>query len=458
MSLPDGPKLPALLQILQLLADPTEFLESCDRRYGSSFTLRVLGGSAPPVTFFSDPRSIQAIFTTLSGKFEMGKVTHVFRPLTGDQSLIMQDGIRHQQQRQLLMPALHKERLYGCGQLICDITQSVAAGWAPGEAIDLQSEMLNISLEIILQVVFGLQPGTRCQQLKQLLHRLMEQINSPIYSIQFFLPPLQQNLGAWSPWGGFLRQRQQIDDLIYAEIDERRGAAESDRREDILAMLMSARDESGEPLSNVELRDQLMTLLLLGHETTASGLAWAFYWLYRQPEMLERLLGELDSSDDPIALSQLPYLNAVCKEALRIYPIALISQPRKVKETVELEGYEFAPGAILVPCIYLAHRRSAAYPNPSEFQPDRFLTAKSPYEYFPFGGGSRSCIGMALAMFEMKLVLATILKHCQLEAVGTKLAGSVHPVRRGITFVPPPIRLSVVGRRDRSAAPESLTV
>jgi cytochrome P450 len=439
MKLPDGPKTPALLQTLHLIANPTRFLEDQARCYGDTFTVRVMGYSHP-LAFFSDPQSIQAIFTTQAHRFELGKVTHVFRPLTGNESLIMQDGIRHQRQRQLLMPALHGERMYSCGQLICDITQEVTAKWRVGSSLVIQDWMLEISLEVILRVVLGLQPGRRYQSLKQLLHVLLVNVNSPLYSVQFFLPPLQQNLGNWSPWSKFLRLREEIDRLLYAEIEERRTLHpdQAEQGSDILSMLMTAQDEAGQPMTDVELRDQIMTLLLLGHETTASGLAWAFYWLHWQPAALRQLRQELDGKSlDPMKLSQQPYLTAVCKEALRVYPIALIAQPRMVKEVVQLEGYEFEPGTILVPCIYLAHRRPASYPAPEQFQPERFLTGKlSSYEYLPFGGGSRTCIGMALAMFEMKLVLATVLSNYEL-AIGTPSNRAVRPARRGITFVPP---------------------
>lgn len=454
MKLPDGPKTSALLQTLYMIADPTGFLETCARQYGDTFTLKVLGPNSPPVVFFSHPQAIQAIFTTLTDQFELGKVTHIFRPLTGDQSLIMQDGLRHQKQRQMLMPALHGEGLYRCGELVCEITQRSAQN-AIGSVVAVQDWMLEISLEVILRVVFGLKPGQRYSQLRTRLHTLLEWVNSPLFSVQFFLPPLQQNLGSWSPWGKFVRLRQQIDALLYAEIAERRAQNTTSDRTDILSMLMAARDLEGQPLSDVELRDQLMTLLLLGHETTASGLTWAFYWLYRNPEILDRLLMELTTvapETNAIQLSQQPYLNAVCKEALRVYPIALISQPRKVKQTVTLEGYEFEPGAILVPCIYMAHRRAEAYPDATQFCPDRFLTSKlSAYEYFPFGGGNRSCIGMALALFEMKLVLATLLKHYKLGSV-KPVQGPTRPARRGITFVPPdPLQFSINGMRSAPA-------
>ena len=444
MKLPAGSKLPPLAQTLQLIANPTGFLETCASQHGDAFTLRVLGANSPPVVFFSHPEAIQAIFTTLADQLELGKVTQVFRPLTGDQSLIMQDGARHQKQRQLLMPALHGESLQNCGELICQITRQ--ASLVVGRAFSVQTQMLDMSLELILQVVLGLQ-GQRYLQLKALLHRLLERVNSPLYSVQFFLPPLQQDLGRHSPWGSFLRLRQQIDALLYAEIRERRDKPSG---ADMLSMLLVARDAEGQPLSDVELRDQLMTLLLLGHETTASGLTWALYWLYQHPKILAQLQAELDGANpDPVALAQLPYLSAVCKEALRIYPIALIAQPRRVKQSVQLGDYEFEPGAVLIPCIYLAHRRAEAYPDASLFRPERFLESKlSPYEYLPFGGGSRSCIGMALALFEMKLILATLLKQYEFRPK-QPLQPLIRPARRGITFVPPgDLRLQVVRLRS----------
>lgn len=432
--LPNGPRTPALLQTLQLVADPIAFLDRAAHTYGATFTTRVLGWNSPPIVFLGNPETIAQVFTTYADCFELGKVTHVFRPLTGNQSLIMLDGDHHQRQKQLLMPSLHGDRMRAYGQLICEITQQVIADWQLDRAFHIRESTSDISLQIILRVVFGITPGPRYEQLKQLLNDLLESVTSPLYSSQFFFPVLQQNLGDWSPWGGFVRQMQAIDALVYAEIRERRQQTED--RADVLSLLMSAHDEAGTAMTDQELRDQLMTLLLLGHETTASALAWAFYWIHRDPGVLSRLQTELATVDDanPDRLAQLPYLTATCKESLRIYPIALISQPRTVKTAVELEGYRFEPGAILIPCIYTAHRRAATYPQPGAFQPDRFLEHKfTPYEFLPFGGGVRSCIGAAFSLYEMKLVLATVLSRYQLTLATT---GAVKPARRGITFVP----------------------
>lgn len=453
MKLPDGPRLPSLMQTLAIVAQPLNFLESCANRYGDTFTLRVLGVNSPPVVFLSRPDSIQAIFSHLADAFELGKVTHVFGPLVGEDSLIMQENQRHQWQRQLLMPALQGQVLEQQGNLICRLVQTQIETWQVGQAICPRSRMAEISLQVILQVVFGMAEGDRYQQLKHQLTQLLEAITAPLYSTQFFFPLLQQNLGRWSPWGKFLQQRQQIDALIYAEIADRRAQTECDRP-DILSRLLSGSTQTGAEMSDRELRDQLMTLLLLGHETTASALTWALYWLQYQPATLTRLHCELDGITDPATLTQLPYLNAVCKEALRVYPIALIAQPRKVKRSISLEGYTFDPGTILIPCIYLAHRRATTYPNPTEFQPERFMTKKfSPYEFFPFGGGSRSCIGMALSLLEMKLILATMLSRWQFEPT----SAVVRPVRRGITFVPPArFRLTVKAPRTHSSSVPSL--
>ncbi|MBW4441843.1 MAG: cytochrome P450 [Plectolyngbya sp. WJT66-NPBG17] len=453
MKSPPGLRSPALVQTLSLVADPIAFFDRAVAQYGDTFTTRVLGLNSPPVVFLSDPDAIQAVFTTLSDAFEFGKVTDVFRPLVGNESLIMQEGARHQRQRQLLMPALHREQLHSQGHLICQLTQKRMIEWSVGDAISVRSEMSEISLQVILQVVFGLVPGVRYERLKQLLAQLLAAITSPLYSTQFFFPMLQRNWGSWSPWGQFLEQMAQIDALIYAEIVDRRSQSLQNRT-DILSVLMMARDEQGESMSDQELRDQLMTLLLLGHETTASGLTWAFYWLHRHPESLDRLRQELDQlgeNPDPVALSQAPYLTAVCKEALRVYPIALISQPRKVKRTIEIEGFTYEAGTVLIPSIYLAHRRAKTYEQADQFKPDRFLNQKfSAYEYLPFGGGSRSCVGMALSLFEMKLVLATVLSWYEFE---TNLDRAVRPARRGITFVPPDtFRLKVVS--DRATIPE----
>jgi unspecific monooxygenase len=264
-------------------------------------------------------------------------------------------------------------------------------------------------------------------------------------------PAMQQDLGSWSPWGKLMSQLHQIDDLIYAEITDRKAQPDSSRT-DILSLMMSARDEQGQPMTDVELRDELMTLLIAGHETTAIALAWAFYWIHHLPEVREKLLQELDAlgdNPDPSAIVRLPYLNAVCQETLRLYPVAMLALNRVVKSPLQIAGYQFEPGTLLVPCIYLTHHREDLYPNPKQFKPERFLERQfTPYEYLPFGGGNRACIGMAFAQFEMKLVLATVLSNWQLELADST---AVKPVRKGALLGPAQgVRMVVKGRRPEN--------
>ena len=445
----EEPKTPALLQTLQLIANPTKFLAKCAKRYGDTFTLRVLGLNSPPLVFFSQPQAIKEIFALPLEEFDFKKATHVFKPLMGEQSLILQEGKSHQRQRQLMLPPFHGDRMKAYGQTICQITHKVIEQWTAGESIAINHSLPDITLQIILQVVFGINPGERYDKLKTMLSSLLEDITTPWYSSLFFFPPLQQDLGAWSPWGHYIRRLQQIDNLIYAEIAQRRLKNDSSRT-DILSMLMSARDENGQSMTDIELRDQLVSLLLLGYETTAGALAWAFYLIHSHAQVLDKLRYEIDSLGDnpqPEAIATLPYLTAVCQESLRIHPIALICTPRMVKESVQVTGYSFSAETIIVPCIYLAHRRTETYPQPEKFQPERFLNQKfSPFEYLPFGGGSRGCIGAAFSLYEMKLVLASVLSRFELALANQR---PVYPVRRGITIVPSSSGVQMVVKASR---------
>jgi cytochrome P450 len=309
--------------------------------------------------------------------------------------------------------------------------------------------MQAISLRVILRAVFGLDEGLRFQQLSQLLTSLLDTFNPPLSSSLLFIKALQQDLGPWSPWGRFLRQKQQIDELLHAQIQERR--AENDlSRTDILSLMLSARDENGQPMTDDELRDELMTLLFAGHETTATALAWALYWIHYLPEVREKLLEELDAlgeNPDPGEIFRLPYLGAVCSETLRIYPVGLFAFGRMLRSPINLMGYELPAGMMLSPCIYLVHHREDLYPEPKRFKPERFLERQySPYEFIPFGGGNRRCIGIALAQYEMKLVLATILRKKQLALIDNR---PIKPVRRGVTMAPAGgVRMVLTGDRS----------
>ncbi|MBW4647981.1 MAG: cytochrome P450 [Kastovskya adunca ATA6-11-RM4] len=448
MKLPNGPKTPQLLRTLKLVARPLEYMDDYAQRYGDFFTV---GSQNSPVVYCSNPKAIQELFTADSERFEIGKGNRILRFLLGDKSLLLMDGPQHQRQRRLLMPPFHGDRLRTYNQLICDITAQVTAQWEVGKPFPIRLSMQEITLRVILQAVFGLHQGDRYEQLRQLLSSLLEAIGSPLSSALLFFPSLQKDWGSLSPWGRFLRQKQKIQQLIYDEIRDRREQGDFSGT-DILTLLMSARDQAGQPMTDQELHDELMTLLVAGHETTASALTWALYWTHHLPEVEEKLrceLGTLSDDADKGKISRLPYLTAVCQETLRIYPIAITTFPRILKSPLELMGHDFKAGTVLLPSIYLVHQREDIYPEPKRFQPERFLERQfSPYEYFPFGGSDRLCIGMALAQMEMKLVLATILSRFHLALVDQRPA---KPVRRGLTVAPPSKMQMVVIERVKTA-------
>lgn len=452
MKLPDGPTTPRFIQLLQWIANPLNYLETSAQRYGEIFTAR--WGNIRPYVLLSNPRAIQALLTADPRQFESGSGNYILQPIVGNNSIVLLDGERHQRQRQLLTPPFHGERMKAYGKLMCDLTEQIIGQQRSGEPFPVRSSMQEISLQVILNAVFGMNQGQRYQQLKDLFTSLLDAVSSPISSSLLFFKSLQVDLGAWSPWGHFLRRQQQIDQLLYAEIEERRAQPDPSRT-DILTLLMSARDAEGQPMTDEELRDELMTLLFAGHETTASSLAWALYWIHHLPSVRDKLLKELDTLGgelDPNAVTKLPYLNAVCQETLRIYPVAMVIFPRIVKSPFQLMGYKFEPGTVISPCVYLTHHREDIYPEPKRFRPERFLERQfSPYEYFPFGGSDRRCIGMAFAMYEMKLVLATILSHWELGLADNR---SVRPVRRGVTLAPPSsLKMVVTNQRPSVKIP-----
>ncbi|MDJ0717712.1 MAG: cytochrome P450 [Prochloraceae cyanobacterium] len=434
MKLPDGPKIPTLLQLIKWLGEPFEFLDDCAKRYGDIFTMRLFGFQ--PMVVISNPQGIQEIFSADPNSFDVGRANEILRPFFGDNSLLSLDGDRHKRERKLLMPPFHGEKVKSYANSICQIAQKVATQWQVNKPFIARNAMQDITLEIILQVVFGLSEGDRYQQIKPPLAEWLDTTASPLRASVIFFKFLQKDLGAWSPWGQIVRLKQKIYDLLSAEIEDRRANPQL-RSNDILSLMLSATDEDGQPMTDNQLRDEMLTLLAAGHETTATALAWAFYWIHKLPEVKEKLLQEIDSlgeNPDPIEISRSPYLTAVCQETLRIYPVLPIAFARITNSTIEVMGRQFEAETTLVPSIYSTHHREDLYPNPKQFLPERFLERKySSYEFIPFGGGNRLCIGYALAMLEMKLVLANILSSYQLELANDR---PIKPKRRGGTLSP----------------------
>lgn len=445
-NLPDGPKENKFLQTVQGILNPIKYLEEKYQKYGDIFTGEF--SNFPTQVVLANPQAIQEVFTADIKLFECGTGNQIALPLVGPNSLLLLDGDRHLQQRKLLMPPLHGDRMKAYGKIIRDTTENVIANWTPGSLLVAQASMQKISLEVILHAVFGLSEGERYRQIQQVMVKMLDVFSNPLNATFLFVKSLQKDLGAWSPWGRFLRQRQRLDELLYQEIRDRKTQSQP-LGEDILSLLISARDEAGEAMSDVELRDELMTMLFAGHETTATALAWALYWIHYLPEVREKLLQEISAIDvenaDATEINKLPYLNAVCSETLRIYPVVFFAFPRTLQAPMQLMGYNIPKGIIFSTSIYLVHHRPDIYPEPKCFKPERFLERQfSPYEYFPFGGGNRRCIGAAFAMFEMKLVLVKVLSRYSLELAENR---PVVPVRRGLTMAPRGgVRLVVKGK------------
>ncbi len=450
VQLPNGPKTHPWLQTLEWLRDPLGYMETCAQEYGDFFTLKI-GPLFTPQVFISNPQAIQEIFATDPQQLDAGKSAGVRSLLLGAQSLISLEGQPHQRQRKLLLPPFHGERMRTYGQVMGEITQEVTETWQNDQPFSVLSSMQIISFNVILRTVFGLEKGERYEQIRELLIEIMNPKKPVLLTLTFLFPLLQQDWGDWSPWGHFVRLKQQLDHAIYAEIAERKANFDPNRI-DILSMMVAARDEQGQPMTDEEIRDELITLLVAGHETTASSLAWALYWIHRSPMILEKLLQEfakVDQNGDLNEFTKLPYLNAVCQETLRMYPVAMLAFNRLVKSPLTIQGYQFEPGTLLIPCIYLTHHREDLYPNSKEFKPERFLERQySPSEFLPFGGGNRRCIGLAFALFEMKIVLATILTQWQMKLASSK---PVIPVRRGVLLGPSEgVNMIVKGKRSQS--------
>lgn len=440
----DGPKAKGLrrtLRILRLILQPTEYMDDNVRRYGSMF--KIGGDSSPPLVYVGDPEVVREIFMFDATQAATGQSNGILQAMVGEHSILLLDGNPHQRQRKLLMPPFHGDRLRAYGQLICDITRQVSAEWQPGQSIVARPPMQELTLGVILQAVFGLREGARLSELQRLMSSMLDSFAYPISASFLFFPALQKDWGAWSPWGRFLRLREQVRQLLYAEIRDRRQYLEQPgvspaEKTDILTLLLQARDENGEGMSDVELHDELVTLLLAGHETTASALVWMLYWIHYLPEVQQKLraeLAELDPQADPIVVAQLPYLTAVCQEALRIYPITPTTFVRVLRQPMTLAGYAFEAGTALMPVTYIIHQRPELYPEPKQFRPERFWEHQyAPHEYLPFGGGHRRCIGSALAMMELKLSITTLLQEFELTLPNPR---PLLPARRGLTLAPP---------------------
>jgi cytochrome P450 len=404
--IPPGPRWPSSVQGVAFWSRPLAFLERCRARYGKRFTIRL--PLAPPFVLLADPAEVKEVFTAPPEVLHPGQGAAVLEPVVGTNSVILLDESAHMEQRKLMLPSFHGEKMARLSGLMSEVAEREIASWPRGEPIELHPRMQRLTLEIILRAVFGLDPGPRLDALRERLGAMLAFGDRPISLLP--IPPesiagrIAQRVG---PFVKFLRLQEQADRLLFELIDERR--AEAGERDDILGMLLGARHEDGTPMSDQELRDELMTLLVAGHETTASTLAWAFARLPHHPEVVGRLTDEIAAGDGDA------YLTAAIQETLRRRPVLPNSAPRLVVQPIEVGGWEYPVGVALVPNAYLIHHDPELYPDPYAFRPERFLD-ESPgtYTWIPFGGGRRRCLGASFAMVEMKIVLRAILSACEL--------------------------------------------
>ena len=426
-------KKPAFLDKIQYILDSLGYLDKAYERYGENFKAPIIENN---LFLISNPETLQQIFTRDSQDIAAPR-NPLLGILTGDKSIFMLDGAEHRRERKLLMPPFHGEGIFDYCQLIWELTENAMASLTPGTSFIARDVMQSISIGVILKAVFGIEEQDRFQELKQSMATLVNSLQSPLISSLLYLPALRKDFGPNSPWRYFQNCKKNIDRLIYQEIRERRQEQDSSGKKDILALLMSVEEETGAKMTDEELHDELLTLLLAGYETTATAMSWGIYWIHRFPKVREKLrqeLEELGETQEPTAIIKLPYLTAVCNESLRIIPVTSLTFPRLIIKPIELGGEWLEQGTTVRGCIYLTHRREDLYPDADQFKPERFLERKySPYEFMPFGGGIRRCLGDVLALLEMKLVLAKIISSYQLALVDQE---PVKPKRRGVIVAP----------------------
>jgi cytochrome P450 len=424
--------------MVRWLVRPIAYMESCRRRFGDEFSVSFPGFERPMV-MLSSPEAIRALYTAHEHGLPPGR-TITLLPVMGSHSVLLLEGREHLARRKLMLPPFHGERMRSYESIMREATEHAIDGWPQGKPFAIHPHMQAITLEVILRAVFGVSDDqARAELLRERLPLLLGETSSA--ALQFRVM-LAGRLGRGDPMARLREITASIDELLFAEIAHRRSDPALDEREDILSLLIAARFEDGGAMSDRDLRDQLVTLLLAGHETTATGLAWTFDLLLRHPAALARLVAEVDSGEDA-------YLRAVVCESLRLRPVVPLAGRRLASE-LQVDGLSLPAGTDVTPAIWLTHTRADLYPEPYAFRPERFLdAAPSGYGWIPFGGGVRRCLGASFAEMEMRVVLETVLRGSVLERAGS--GGAERVTRRNVTFSPR--RGTVVRSRRRVGAP-----
>jgi cytochrome P450 len=419
-ALPPGPRAPGIVQLLHYARDPLGFLADYQRRFGDIYTVRFPYFGR--IVYVAQPDLVKALFTGDPAVFHAGEANAtVLEPALGPNSVLTLDDGPHLRQRKLLLPPFHGERVQRYGDLIVEITRREMESWPVGEPFAMRPHTQRITLAVIMRAVFGVHDEARLARFEGLIDDFARRVG-----LVASVPPLRRDLGRLSPWGRFVRSRQALDAFIYEEIALRRAEAESEERDDVLSLLLGARDEEGQPMSDRELRDEMVTILGAGHETTATGLAWAIELLVRNPAVLAKLRDSLAAGDEE-------YLAATVKETLRARPV-IVDVGRKLTAPATIGGYALPAGSFVLAAIAALHYREDVFPEPQAFRPERFLEAKiDNYAWIPFGGGVRRCIGAAFAEYEMRTILREFVERADLR--GAESAPEKVKIRN-ITLVP----------------------
>jgi cytochrome P450 len=409
------------VQTLGFLFANRRFLDACRHRYGDIVTFQTLFDSKFVMVF--EPELVKQVFRGRPEHLRAGEANALLEPILGPRSVLLLDGAEHLRHRRLMLPPLHGERMRAYESVMREATDTQIGSWPVGEPFALLPSMQSLTLEVIMRAVFGVEHGARREELKAAIRGMLAPIVTRFGILIMLLSSGRFGTGTESQ--KFTEGRRRVDELIYEEIARRRAASDLEEREDVLSMLLLARDEQGEALTDAELRDELVTLLVAGHETTSTGLAWAFDLILHDQRVRERLRASAEDS----------YVDAVIKETLRIRPV-VPGIGRVVREEPQhIGGYTIPPGIEINPSIAGIHRRPDRYPQPNKFQPERFLQADAPdtYTWLPFGGGTRRCVGASFALFEMRTVISRVVERTDLRAADRRPEPGV---RKGVTFVP----------------------
>jgi cytochrome P450 len=410
-----------MLNMLRWIRTPFELLERSQADFGDAFTIR-LPMMPNGITAISDPAAIKEIFGLGPDDAHAGEANVVLKPFLGSHSLLLLDGAQHLRHRKLLLPPFHGERMHAYGRTMIDLTHDTVDALPVGRTFPIHTATQSLTIQIIVRTVFGIEEGPRFSKLADLLARVLDASAWP----GLLFPIMQHDLGPLSPWGRWKRIHDRASKLLRAEITAARDATKTGRT-DVLAMLLATE------LTDDEIHDELVTLLVAGHETTATSIAWALRWLLPNRKLLGELRDDIAGADgDPAKIGKLELLDDVVKETLRLQPVVPMVG-RVLQKPMKVAGWDLPRGAVVAPAIYLVHRRPSLYPRPTLFDPRRFRTFKpAAWEFLPFGGGLRKCVGAAFAIYEMKMVLATLLPRVEMHLADT----NVRVTRRSITLTP----------------------